>query len=83
MTECFECGAPAAHQHPLIPRRLSGTKTVPLCEACHDKVHGRRRLVFKIEPVPPPAKPKSKRPGDDGPDARRHRGSGGPGRSET
>jgi 5-methylcytosine-specific restriction endonuclease McrA len=52
MTECFECGAPAAHQHHVVPRSLGGTKTVPLCEGCHGKVHGRRHLVVKIEPVP-------------------------------
>lgn len=38
---CFECGAHALHQHHVIPRSLGGTQTVPLCEACHGKVHGK------------------------------------------
>jgi hypothetical protein len=39
---CFECGAPADHEHHVVPRSKGGTKTVPLCAACHGKVHGRR-----------------------------------------
>jgi hypothetical protein len=41
IVECFECGAPAAHQHHVIPRSRGGTKTVPLCLDCHDLVHDR------------------------------------------
>jgi len=37
---CFECGGTAAHDHHVVPRSLGGTKTVPLCEGCHGKVHG-------------------------------------------
>ena len=40
MLTCFECGAPADHQHHVVPRSKGGTKTVPLCAACHGKVHG-------------------------------------------
>ena len=41
-TICFECGAPAVHQHHVVPRSLGGTRTVPLCLDCHGKVHGIR-----------------------------------------
>jgi hypothetical protein len=37
---CFECGAPAVFNHHVIPRNLGGRQTVPLCAACHGKVHG-------------------------------------------
>ena len=40
MLTCFECGDPADHQHHVVPRSKGGTKTVPLCAACHGKVHG-------------------------------------------
>lgn len=36
---CFECGAPACHQHHVVPRSRGGTRTVPLCEECHGKAH--------------------------------------------
>lgn len=36
---CFECGAPARHQHHVVPRSRGGTRTVPLCEECHGKAH--------------------------------------------
>lgn len=38
--ECFECGSDAAEEHHVIPESMGGTKTVPLCGKCHDKVHG-------------------------------------------
>lgn len=38
---CFECGQPASHEHHVIPRSLGGTKTVPLCNSCHPKAHGK------------------------------------------
>lgn len=38
---CFECGAPAEHQHHVIPQSRGGTQTVPLCVRCHDLVHDR------------------------------------------
>jgi hypothetical protein len=37
---CFECGNEAKHKHHVIPKVLGGTKTIPLCEECHSKVHG-------------------------------------------
>ena len=40
---CFNCGAPASHQHHVVPRSLGGVATVPLCYACHGKAHGRAR----------------------------------------
>jgi hypothetical protein len=36
---CFECDEPALHQHHVVPESLGGTRTIPLCEACHGKVH--------------------------------------------
>lgn len=48
---CFECDrAGSIHRHHVVPKILGGTRTIPLCEACHSKVHGRnmvgqRRLV--------------------------------------
>ena len=37
--ECLECGEEALHEHHVIPRHMGGTKTVPLCEPCHGRVH--------------------------------------------
>lgn len=39
---CFECGNPSDHNHHVIPKVYGGTKTIPLCERCHGKVHDRR-----------------------------------------
>jgi hypothetical protein len=36
---CFECGAPATEDHHVIPESLGGTRTVPLCGQCHNRVH--------------------------------------------
>lgn len=47
MTPCFECGAPAEHDHHVIPRSLGGTKTIPLCEKCHAKVHDRECVTIR------------------------------------
>jgi len=44
MGPCFECGNPADHDHHVVPRSKGGTKTVPLCHACHGLVHGRSFL---------------------------------------
>lgn len=50
---CFECDSPTnINQHHVVPRVLGGTRTIPLCEGCHSKVHGRnmvghRRLVIE------------------------------------
>jgi len=41
MAICFECGSPANHNHHVIPKQLGGTKTVPLCNFCHPKAHGK------------------------------------------
>lgn len=37
---CFECGRKAENAHHVVPREVGGTRTVPLCEECHRKVHG-------------------------------------------
>ena len=38
---CFECGSTEhIHQHHVVPNVVGGTKTIPLCEQCHAKVHG-------------------------------------------
>jgi hypothetical protein len=39
--ECFECGGQADVEHHVVPRSRGGTKTVPLCDLCHGKSHGR------------------------------------------
>ncbi len=36
---CFECGAPAYTDHFVVPRSMGGTRTIPLCYACYEKVH--------------------------------------------
>jgi len=36
---CFECRLPAKYKHHVVPKSLGGTKTVPLCEGCHSKIH--------------------------------------------
>ena len=43
-TICFECSSPAVYQHHVVPKSKGGTKTIPLCHACHSKVHGRNML---------------------------------------
>ena len=43
MPSCFECGAPAEHDHHVVPRIRGGTRTVPLCGVCHAKAHHRER----------------------------------------
>lgn len=40
--QCFECGQPAKYNHHVVPQSLGGTKTIPLCEACHPKAHGEK-----------------------------------------
>ncbi len=37
---CYECNEPADHDHHVVPFSLGGSRTIPLCEACHGKVHG-------------------------------------------
>lgn len=38
---CFECSAPADHEHHVVPRVLGGTRTVWLCELHHGMIHDR------------------------------------------
>jgi hypothetical protein len=41
MYSCFECGSKEnIHHHHVVPQVKGGTKTIPLCEECHGKVHG-------------------------------------------
>lgn len=40
--ECFECGEETEARHHVVPRVLGGTKTIPLCQKCHDIVHSDR-----------------------------------------
>lgn len=42
MIVCFECGEPATCRHHVVPRALGGTQTVPLCNRCHEHIHGSR-----------------------------------------
>ena len=43
--ECWECGVETEeiHDHHVVPRSRGGTKTVPICGACHAKAHHRNR----------------------------------------
>ncbi len=42
MIKCFECDSVEnIHNHHVVPKVKGGTKTIPLCEVCHGKVHGR------------------------------------------
>jgi len=43
MIQCFECSNQAEQNHHVVPKSKGGTRTIPLCEPCHSKVHG-----FKI-----------------------------------
>lgn len=44
---CFECGGTEyIHQHHVIPKSLGGTKTIPLCETCHGRVHQKDLVKF-------------------------------------
>lgn len=36
---CFECGCRAHVHHHVVPYSLGGTRTLPLCMKCHNKVH--------------------------------------------
>lgn len=46
---CFECGAPSAHDHHVIPRSRGGSRTVPLCLKCHDLAHDTELLTLAQE----------------------------------
>lgn len=39
---CFECGAPADCAHHVVPAAAGGTRTVPLCDRCHELAHDKR-----------------------------------------
>lgn len=36
---CFECKNKATCSHHVVPESRGGTKTVPLCDSCHNKAH--------------------------------------------
>jgi len=39
--KCFECNSISnIVNHHVIPQSLGGKNTIPLCQPCHDKVHG-------------------------------------------
>ena len=44
---CWECEAEGVHihNHHVVPRSRGGTKTVPLCEACHAHAHHRGKAM--------------------------------------
>ena len=45
---CFECGSvEKIHHHHVVPKCKGGTKTIPLCELCHAKVHGDHMLKLQ------------------------------------
>ena len=39
--QCFECEDPADVMHHVVPVHYGGTRALPLCTSCHDKVHGK------------------------------------------
>ena len=45
---CFECGSDEnIHNHHVVPKIKGGTKTIPLCQLCHTKVHGDHMLKIQ------------------------------------
>ena len=49
MSCCWECGMHGImHEHHVVPRSCGGTRTLPLCEACHGKVHGKNMLSSNL-----------------------------------
>lgn len=45
---CFECGScENIHNHHVVPKIKGGTKTIPLCQLCHSKVHGEHMLKIQ------------------------------------
>lgn len=45
MQKCFECDKTEnLHNHHIVPRIKGGKRTIPLCEECHGKVHGKNFL---------------------------------------
>lgn len=48
MYNCFECNSTVnIHHHHVIPQVKGGTKTIPLCQECHGKVHGDHMLKIQ------------------------------------
>lgn len=48
MYSCFECNSyKNIHHHHVVPKVKGGTKTLPLCEECHGKVHGEHMLKIQ------------------------------------
>ena len=46
--KCFECGSGVdLHEHHVIPQVLGGKKTIPLCNDCHGKLHGKNGGIHK------------------------------------
>ena len=45
---CFECDEPADHQHHVVPKSQGGKRTIPLCELCHTKVHGKNMHISEL-----------------------------------
>jgi hypothetical protein len=39
LSKCLECEADTDHMHHLIPKVHDGETVVPVCNACHGKVH--------------------------------------------
>lgn len=45
---CFECGeSENIHNHHIVPKSMGGTKTIPLCNACHGRAHGKDVGIHK------------------------------------
>ena len=68
---CWECGRRAEHEHHVVPKVLGGKRTVPLCNTCHSKIHGRKlcsslliragQAKAKANGSPGPGRPKGSR----------------------
>jgi len=43
MNRCFECDSVNnVVLHHVVPESRGGSRTIPVCQLCHDKIHGRR-----------------------------------------
>lgn len=52
MASCWQCGMHGImHEHHVVPRSRGGTRTLPLCEGCHGKVHGKNMLISELTKV--------------------------------
>ncbi len=51
MKRCFECEKTEdqieMHDHHVVPKSRGGTKTIPLCYACHAVVHDKKAVSIK------------------------------------